>query len=79
LLNFIEDQPGLTGWELSEKTGIPYTDATKGLAKLREFRAVRTESEERETGGFRYRYRPIDDFQAHAAFVEAVRRVEGLQ
>ena len=78
LLRFIEDEPGLSGWELSQKSGVPYTDATRGLAKLREYRVVHTESVERTKGGIRYHYWPVDDVATRQKFVEAVRRVEGL-
>jgi hypothetical protein len=78
LLRFIEDQPGLSGWELAQISGVPYTDATRGLAKLREHGVVRTESEERDQGGIRYRYRPDGGAPARARFMEALRRAEAL-
>jgi hypothetical protein len=61
LLRFIDDRPGLSGWELSKASGVPYTDATRGLSKLREYDLVRTVEEEREAGGVRYRYFPVND------------------
>jgi hypothetical protein len=79
LLQFIEDNPGLSGAELSEASGIPYTDATRGLAKLREYGVVSTESEERSEGGFRYRYWPAGDTAAFARFMSTLQRVEALQ
>lgn len=45
LLRYIEDQPGLSGWELAQLSGIPYSDATRGLAKLREFEVVEVAQE----------------------------------
>jgi hypothetical protein len=78
LLRFIEDQPGLSGWELSQTSGIPYTGATRLFAKLREYGVVTTEAEEREAGGFRYRYWPAGGAVARQRFVEALRRVEAL-
>jgi hypothetical protein len=79
LLRFIEDKPGLSAWELSQISSVPYTDATRGLAKLRDYQAVDTVMEERSGGdGFRYRYWPTDNPDAHQRFLEALRRVEGL-
>jgi hypothetical protein len=78
LLRFIEDRPGLSGWELSQASGVPYTDAVRGLAKLREFGIVRTRSDEREQGGQRYRYWANGSTAVRARFVEAVRRAEVL-
>jgi hypothetical protein len=79
LLRFIEDQPGLSAWELSQASSIPYADTTHGLAKLREYRVVRAESEEREAGGVRYRYWSISNPAVRARFVETLRRVEALR
>ena len=70
LLRCIEDQPGLSAWELSQQSGIPYTDITRGLAKLREYGLVRTIAEERVQGGHRLRYWAADGTPS--------RRVEGL-
>ena len=79
LLTFIRDKPGLTTWELSQASGNPYTDSSRGLAKLREFSVVSNESEERIQGGVRYRYWPSDDDDAHERFLATLRRVESLQ
>ena len=76
LLGLIKDTPGLTGWELSQASGLPYPDATRGLTKLREYSVVSTESEERIQGGVRYRYWPSGDTTAHELFLETLRRVE---
>jgi hypothetical protein len=78
LLRVIGDKPGLSAWELSQISHLPYTDATRGLAKLREYGVVSIETEERAQGGMRYRYWPAGDPAIRAGFVEAVRRVEGL-
>ena len=78
LFRFIKDAPGLTGWELSQASGMNYTDATRGLAKLREFDVVSTESEDRIQGGVRYRYWPSGDDDAQEHFLEILRRVEAL-
>jgi hypothetical protein len=56
LLPVIARQPGLSGWELAEASGLCYGDATKALAKLREYELVITKAEPRPQGGFRYRY-----------------------
>ena len=79
LLGFIKDTPGATGWELSQASGVPYTDTTRGLAKVKEYGVVNTESEDRIEGGFRYHYWPSDDDAAHERFLGALRRVEALQ
>ena len=79
LLTFIQNKPGLSAWELSQASGVPYTDTTRGLAKLKEYGVVSTESEDRIEGGFRYRYCPSDDTIAHERFLETLRRVEALQ
>jgi hypothetical protein len=78
LLRFIEDQPGLSGWELAQVSGMPYPEATRGLEKLRGKGAVAAQAEERADVGFRCRYYPAGDPAARARFVEAVRRVESL-
>ena len=79
LLSFIKATPGLTGWELSQASGVPYTDTTRGLAKLKEYGVVSTESEDRIEGGVRYRYWPGGDDNAHDRFLETLQRVEALQ
>ncbi len=76
LLRFIEDEPGLSGWELSQLSGMPYAEAVRGLEKLRERGVVATEAEDRDQGGFRYRYWTTDDPSDRAHFVEVVRQVE---
>jgi DNA-binding transcriptional ArsR family regulator len=78
LLRFIEDEPGLSGWELSQASGMPYPEATRGLEKLRERGVVKTKAEERAEVGFRYRYWPAEDPTVRAHFVEVVRDVESL-
>lgn len=55
-LAYIETHPGRSAWELSQETGMSYGAATKGMAKAREWETVLCESEERDGGGFRYRY-----------------------
>jgi hypothetical protein len=57
---------------------MPYPDATRGLAKLRERGAVTVEREERLEGGFRYRYWPTGGIMARQQFLAAVRSVEAL-
>jgi hypothetical protein len=78
LLRFIDAEPGLSAWELSRISGIPYTDTTRGLAKLREYEAVTVEAEGREAGGFRYRRWPTDKPEGRESFLAVLRRVEGL-
>jgi hypothetical protein len=74
----IKDKPGLSAWELSKASGIAYGDVHAGLLKLRDFGVVSVESEERATGGERYRYYATGDPAARARFLEALRRVEAL-
>ena len=56
LLEAIGERPGLSAWELAKQTGYDYGQVSKGVAKLRDLDLVRTATEEREAGGFRYRY-----------------------
>jgi hypothetical protein len=53
LLQFIDIHPGLSGWELSEVSGLSYAEGTKGLGKLREYKAVVAEREDRGDGTYR--------------------------
>lgn len=78
LLRFIEDEPGLSGWELAQVSSMPYPETVRGLEKLREWGVVATESEDRDQGGFRYRYWTADYPAVRAHFVEVLRRVESL-
>jgi hypothetical protein len=78
LLPFIEENPGLSGWELSQLAGMDYSDASRGLARLREYSAVATEAEEREAGGIRYRYSSAENPLAIERFLAVLRRAEGL-
>ena len=55
-LEFIASHEGLTAWEISQQSGIPYVDVSKGLQKARERQWGRTREEERDQGGKRYRY-----------------------
>jgi hypothetical protein len=76
LLRFIEANPGLSGWELSQISGMSYDDTTRGLAKLREHGVAITQSEDRAQGGARYRYWPVGRTPERARFVQAVRELE---
>lgn len=78
LLDFIQDNPGLSAWELSQASGVPYTDATRGLNKLREYGVVNTVSEDKGDGKFRYRYWCSGDPDARQRFMNALQRAEGL-
>jgi hypothetical protein len=78
LLPFIQGTPGKSAWELSQASGLPYPDTTRGLAKLRGYNAVCTESEERVQGGVRYRYWPAGGAVARQRFLESVRLAEAL-
>jgi hypothetical protein len=79
LLAIIDKKPGLTGWQLAQVSGLAYPRAVSGLAKLREYQAVRTEAEEREAGGFRYRYHPAEDPTGRERFLAALPHAEALR
>ena len=77
LLTFIKNTPGLSAWELSQASGIPYEDAKKGLAKLREYDAVTTEREDIEGDQFRYRY-STGSISGRQRFLHAMSHAEAL-
>jgi hypothetical protein len=79
LLPFIESNPGLSAWELSQVSGMSYQDATRGLAKLREYEAVLAEPEDRGDGSYRYRYWPADSPGAQDRFIANLRTAEAHQ
>jgi hypothetical protein len=80
LLQFIEQHHGLSGSELSQLSGMAYADATRGLQKLREWKVVSTEIEERiEGAGFRYRYLPGNDRVARDRSIGTLKVVEARQ
>ncbi len=58
LLPFIEAAPGLTGWELSQRSGLSYGATVRGTQRLRDRDAVVAEAEDRDQGGIRFRYFP---------------------
>lgn len=78
LLRCIDDEPGLSAWELARLSGMGYNDASRGLSKLREYGAITVEAEEREAGGFRYRYWSADNPADRERFLAALRSVEAL-
>jgi hypothetical protein len=63
--------PGLTTFELSLESGLSYQDASRGLAKLREYNAVRFEPEQRAEGGIRYRHYPATGTPGYGRFLKA--------
>jgi predicted transcriptional regulator len=73
LLEVIAKRPGKSGWELSEETGMLYSNVSSALSKLREWAIVDAQAEERAQGGIRYRYFPLDDAPRRASFEEAAR------
>ena len=78
LLEALPDHPGMSAAELGQACSISYGDAAKGMLKLRQLDAVRYESEERDTGGVRYRFYPQDDHEQQLAdFRILVRQIEG--
>ena len=75
MLDIIANNPGLSAWELSQRCTMDYTDVSKGLNKLRDFKIVQVEPEERTQGGIRYRYFDINE-SARERFEDSVRTVE---
>ena len=63
LLEYIEDHSGKSTWEISKATGMPYSDATRGMQKAREWALVDMKQEDREQGGTRYRYWAMDGWK----------------
>ena len=63
LADFISELPGVTGWLLAQRTGLLYSDVVKGLMKARVWGLLEWDSEEREQGGKRYRYRVADNWK----------------
>ena len=78
LLAFIKDTPGLTAWELSQASGIPYEDTKKGLDKLRNYDVVTTEKEAIEGDRFRYRY-STGSISGRQRFLDAMSHAEALR
>lgn len=76
LLRFIEDEPGLSAWTLSQRAGLAYEDTTRGLTKLRAHALVTTEEQERGAGGIRYLYYPAHDLEQRLRFMETLRVAE---
>ena len=56
LLKFISVNPGLSAWEISKGSGMPYAGVSRGLTKAREWELLECTTEERDQGGIRYRY-----------------------
>ena len=57
LIPIIEQYPGETAWQLAQRSGLVYADASAALAKGRAYNLFLLESEQRDNGGVRYRYR----------------------
>ena len=80
-LDFVALHPGLTTWELAKKTGVSYGEMMEGLNKARLHDWVFAVQEEREQGGIRYRYFPLEDTSvvnaAKALHAEQVNRQTG--
>ncbi len=65
LLPYISENPGLSTWELSQQTGMPYSDVGRALQKAREWNALMWDEEPRENGeGVRYRYRVVPGYES---------------
>ena len=66
LLPYIAELPGLSTWELSQETGMPYSDVGRALQKAREWHALMWDEEPRGDGdGVRYRYRVVPGYEAN--------------
>ena len=78
-MEYIADTPGLSGAELAKVSGVPYADAVRGLAKLKEFDVVTTASETISEDRIRYRYTTSDDPNARERFVSAMRNAETIR
>jgi len=79
VVDWVKASPGSSGYELSKASGFPYADVVKALEKARLLNLMRTETETREAGGFRYRYWPHDDHDERvAAFDVQLRGLEDL-
>jgi hypothetical protein len=62
LVDYIADgNEGLSGWELSQGTGIEYQDTVRGMSKARAYRVIEARAEVKEGGGARYRYWMLPD------------------
>lgn len=72
LLPWIVSHPGLSAWELAQVSAMAYSQVSKGLAKLRDLEVIRGDPEQREAGGFRYRYYPWPDHE------DQVKRLQGM-
>ena len=64
LLEFIEEHPGLSAWEIAQQSDMPYAGVTRGLAKAREWELLDCAPEDREQGGIRYRYTVVHGWSA---------------
>ena len=79
VLDFVAAHPGGSAYELAKVSGFPYADTLKALGKARSLNLVRTETETRDTGGFRYRYWAHEDHHARLfAFETQLRGAEQL-
>ena len=57
LVEVVRNAPGLSAWELSRLSGLPYGETNRGLTKGRDWGIFDLVQEDRTQGGFRYRYR----------------------
>ena len=79
LLDILAEEPGLSAFELGEKCGMTFPDASRGMAKLRDRNVVDFWPEEREQGGIRYRFRSkVDHDYQRGEFLKKVERQEVL-
>jgi hypothetical protein len=78
LLDFVAKKPGQSAWELSQASGIAYSDVSRALLKLRHYNLVTFEAEERDQGRQRYRYFPAADQPGLERFQAAVERLETM-
>ena len=75
LADYIADgNEGLSGWELSQATGLEYQDTVRGMTKARAYGVIDARAEVKEGGGVRYRYWKLPDYsEQRAGFIKVVR------
>ena len=71
LLPFIRGKPKSSAWELSQLAQLSYSDTTRAMLKLRDFRLVDYTTEE-DGERIRYRYTIKEDQQAVDRFLSAL-------
>ena len=63
LIRVLAANPGVSTWEISQLSGLAYSDAVKGMNKARALQVVVAEPEERAQGGIRFRHYVLDNWE----------------